>query len=446
MYFWIKYILRKLLFSTLLVLIFIFYTVDSYAQILPDTLHYCHNSNVAGTQWQFTAVQITDVHLGESSPNGDYGTTGWNDTIDQNTDCDATERLRNVVQWINANIINEKIEIVFVTGDLSDRGEKSGFIMSRQILDSLTVPYVVTNGNHDMWPRISGDEAPYPFGDSIFSEVFSNHFLQLSQQLSNWNDGTRLTQVFNPLNNVNSQFQNFSFSKGSYRFIVNDFASRYRKPAGVGTMIDGALYDIPGGTYPWLTDALAQAQPAISGGIILLQHFPLDNEILSSTYSFSSTEYDSIIDLIEPYAGSFGLCIAGHRHRSKTYDIKRSTFSPVLGVGIETDANYKYTNGFIRLIQFWDYPSAGICATENKNISTLIPNPFTDKTTLNIPQNIALNNVNIEIFNIQGQKIRSYNNIENHQIEILKEGLKSGLYFIRISSPSYSETIKSIIF
>jgi len=416
----------------------------SYTQISPDTLHYTHNSNVAGTQWMFTAVQITDIHLGESSPNGDYGTTGWNDTIDQNTGCDATAHLRNVVQWINANKTNEKIEIVFVTGDLSDRGEKSGFIMSRRILDSLTVPYIVTNGNHDMWPRVSGDEAPAPFGDSIFSEVFSDHFTLLSQQLNNWNDGTRLTRIFNPLNNVYSQFQNFSFSKGSYRFIVNDFASRYPKP-GVGTMIDGALYDIPGGTYQWLFTALAQAQPAIPNGIILLQHFPLDNELLSSTYSFSSAEHDSIMDLIEPYAGSFGLCIAGHRHRSKTYDIKRSVFSTVLGTGIETDANYKYANGYIRLIQFWDYPTAGMSSFE-KNISCLYPNPFADKTTLNIPGNFTLNNLTVEIFNIQGHRVRCYDNITDHKIEILKEGLSAGIYFIKILNPFYSETIKSIVF
>jgi len=435
---------KKYISQPLLALLFLFGIEYSYAQLLPDTLHYIHNSNVVGAQWMFTAVQITDIHLGESSPNGDYGTTGWNDTIDQNTDCDATEHLRNVVQWINANKVAEKIEIVFVTGDLSDRGEKSGFIMSKRILDSLTVPYVVTNGNHDMWPRVSGDEAPYPFGDSIFSEVFKDHFIQLSQQLSNWDDGTRLNRVFNPLNNTYSQFQNFSFSKGSYWFIVSDFASRYKKPLGVGTMVDAALYDIPGGSYPWLANALAQAQPAIVKGIILLQHFPLDNEILSSTYSFSSTEYDSIIDLIEPYAASFGLCIAGHRHRSKTYDIKRSTFSPVLGEGIETDANYKYANGYIRLIQFWDYPTAGINNTEKKHCS-LLPNPFNDKTTLIISRDIAPDELCIEISNINGQKVRSYNHVKNYEIEIMKNDLKAGLYFINIRNNKFSETIKLIV-
>ena len=178
----LKVLLKNSVFITLF---FLFYTDSIGAQILPDTLLYNHNSNVIGTQWAFTAVQITDIHLGEASPNGDYGTQGWNDTIDEHTTCAATDKLRNVIQWINANKINEKIEIVFVTGDLSDRGEKSGFIMAKRILDSLTVPYVVTAGNHEMWPRISGDEAPRPFGDSVFSMVFNEHFVQLSQQLNN---------------------------------------------------------------------------------------------------------------------------------------------------------------------------------------------------------------------------------------------------------------------
>jgi len=428
----------------LIALFFFFCSEHSFAQILPDTVQYTHNSNVTGTQWQFTAVQITDIHLGESSANGDYGTTGWNDTIDNNTNCPATETLRNVVSWINANKTNEKIDIVFVTGDLSDRGEKSGFIMARRILDSLTVPYIVTNGNHDIWPRISGDEAPYPFGDSVFSEVFSDHFVQLSQQLSNWNDGTRLNSVYNPLNNTNSQFQNFSFSKGSYSFIVSDFASRDHKPAGVGAMFDAALFNFSGGSYPWLTSAMAQAQPSISDGIILLQHFPPDDEILSSTYSFSSQEYDSLIDIIEPYATSFGLCIAGHRHRSKTYTIKRSLLSPVLGVGIETDANYKFTNGHISLIRFWDYPTANINKDEQKTFA-IFPNPMANFTKLKIPPNITLNNLKIEIFNIQGKKMRSLKHITSHELIISKEDLKEGIYFITITNNFHMETLKLIV-
>ncbi len=416
-----------------------------HAQILPDTLHYYHNQNISGTQWQFTAAHITDIHLGETSANGDYGTIGWNDTIDLNTNCEATEKLRNVVSWINANKISEKIDIVFVTGDLSDRAEKSGFIMAKNILDSLTIPYIITNGNHDMWPRISGSQAPVPFGDSVFAEVFSNHFIGLSQDLPNWNDGTRLVRTYNPLNDIYSQFINYSFSFGSYWFIVNDFASRYPKPVGVGTMTDAALYNIPGGTFPWLATALTQAQANITDGLILLQHFPPDNEVLSSTYSFSSQEYDSLITLIEPYASSFGLCIAGHRHRSKTYNIKKTTLSPVLGVGIETDANNKYTNGLVRLIRFWDYPSANTFHKKKQDLY-LYPNPFCNFTTLQIPQNVLLEFAEIELYNMHGKLIKSYKSLENHTLIIEKDQMKTGIYIIHIKTKNDRTIIKCAVF
>lgn len=437
---------RALLFKKQLLLLLIMQLcIILRAQLLPDTLQYTHNSGVAGTQWAFTVAQITDIHLGETSANGDYGTTGWNDSIDQNTGCPNTDILRNMVLWINSNAIAEKIELVLVTGDLSDRGEKSGFIMARRILDSLTVPYVVMNGNHDMWPRISGDEAPVPFGDSIFAEVFSAHFVLNSQQLANWDDGTRLNRIYNPLNDIYSQFQNFAFSKGSYRFIVNDFATRYRKPVGVGTNTDAALYNIPGGTYQWLFAAMQQAQTGISDGIILVQHFPPDNETLSSTYSFSSDEFDSIADILEPQAAQFGLCIAGHRHRNKTYNIKRSLLSPVLGVGIETDEIGVHTNGMVSLIKFWDYPSAGMAATDALQMK-LTPNPFKEKAVLKLPAILQGENCTLDITDMEGRLLKTFESIGANELEIKNPELKPGLYLMHLKSDRYHEVLKFIVY
>jgi hypothetical protein len=398
-------------------------------QILPDTLHYNHNQQITGTSWSFTAAHISDIHLGEDSPDGDYGTIGWNDTINDNTYCSATGRLRNVVHWINANAEAEKIEIVFVTGDVSDRAEKSGFIMTKRILDSLIVPYVVTNGNHDMWPRVIGDQASEPFGDSIFAEVYSDHFDFLSQELDDWDDGTRLNRVYNPINDIYSQFQNFSFSKGSYRFMVNDFASRFKKPVGPGTMINAKLYNIPGGTYPWLANAMEQTQPQISNGIIWLQHFPFDDEFLSATYSFNNAEHDSLIDLIE--GKDFGLCIAGHRHRNKVYDIKRSGTSTVLGVGIETDANFEYSNGFVRMIRFWDYsPTSSLTDLNQSKKTILFPNPANEFIYIDYPQ---LKNSTIYVYDTLGKLlINTVISDDSHQLDI--SNLSNGTYFIKISN------------
>lgn len=157
--------------ASLLALFAIVLISNVMTQILPDTLLYKHNKAVQGTLWSFTAVHITDLHLGENSPNNDYGTIGWNDSIDNQTGCEATDILENVVGWINNNYITEKISIVLVTGDITDRGEKSGFIMAKNILDNLHVPYIIFPGNHDIWPRAGGNEASAPFGDSVFAEV-----------------------------------------------------------------------------------------------------------------------------------------------------------------------------------------------------------------------------------------------------------------------------------
>lgn len=421
------------------ILIFTFITQLSIGQILPDTLHYNHNHQIAGTEWSFTAVHISDIHLGEDSPNGDYGTVGWNDTIDENTNCSATEKLRNVVNWINANAQAEKIEIVLITGDVSDRAEVSTFIMAKRILDSLTVPYVVTNGNHDMWPRVIGNDAPKPFGDSIFAQIYSSHFNQLSQELADWNDGTRLNRVYNPINDMYSQFQNFSFSKGSYRFIVNDFASRYKKPIGVGTMINAKLYNIPGGTFPWLINSMQQSEPQIDNGIVWLQHFPFDDELLSATYSFNNAEHDSLVDLIENK--DFGLCIAGHRHRNKTYDIKRSGSSTVLGVGIETDANFKHPNGFIRMIKFWDYPNASLTELNQAEKIALFPNPANEFITIDYPH---LLNSSIQVYNTLGERIiNTILSEEKQKLDI--SNLDNGTYFVKIRTQNGILTSKFVV-
>lgn len=113
-------------------------------------------------------------------------------------------------------------------------------------------------------------------------------------------------------------------------------------------------------------------------------------------------------------------------------------------MGIETDANFQFPNGIIRLIRFGDYPSANINGAA-KNIFTLSPTPLTDRTTLIIPQDIITDKLYIEIFNIRGQKVRNYNTIDSHEVEILKGDLKAGLYFIKIKSPKLSETVKFIV-
>jgi 3',5'-cyclic AMP phosphodiesterase CpdA len=57
------------------------------------------------------------------------------------------------------------------------------------------VPYVPILGNHDVWPYTGSTEAPYPFGDQYFKEVFASTFNNLQSVMPGWNNGTRLTRV-----------------------------------------------------------------------------------------------------------------------------------------------------------------------------------------------------------------------------------------------------------
>jgi ligand-binding sensor domain-containing protein len=76
------------------------------------------------------------------------------------------------------------------------------------------------------------------------------------------------------------------------------------------------------------------------------------------------------------------------------------------------------------------------------------PNPFNPATTIRyaIPEAGLLN---ITIFNVLGQKVKTLFNSEqsagSHQIEFNASNLPSGIYFYRLSSGDFSETKKMIL-
>lgn len=94
----------------------------------------------------FRFAQITDTHVGSET---------------------GAEDLRRTVADINSN---PDIEFVIHSGDVTEFGADAEFLLAKQILDSLKVPYYITPGNHDAnWSESGGNSFRKIFGAETFS-------------------------------------------------------------------------------------------------------------------------------------------------------------------------------------------------------------------------------------------------------------------------------------
>jgi hypothetical protein len=73
----------------------------------------------------------------------------------------------------------------------------------------------------------------------------------------------------------------------------------------------------------------------------------------------------------------------------------------------------------------------GIISSGNENYISIFPNPFSVSTTIRF--NSQLKNGVVELYNLCGQEIKSVKNISTDRIEITREDLPDGIYFIRVT-------------
>lgn len=311
-------------------------------------------SNVNSGGNYFSFVQLTDLHIGEGV--ADYGTAGYDDSPAAGDVGTPAQLLRKEVDWINANIGTYNIRFVIVTGDITGSGERSEFLKAKEILDSLTVPYIPILGNHDVWPYTGASEAPYPYGDQYFLEIFAPTFTYLRNILPGWNDGTRLTQIWNPEASCYSYFQNFSFSYGSYHFLCSDFVTRGHALSGSGANPEADIHNFTGGTWPWLMSRYDSFPHENRDDILIFAHHPLTKDPWNGIYSFSYGEYNTVASFLNNNSHKYntGLWNAGHMHRNSAYSIKTLGFPPsTICPGIETNAA-KSDGGHVRVIKVWN--------------------------------------------------------------------------------------------
>jgi hypothetical protein len=259
------------------------------------------------SEWSFAI--ITDLHIGRGYP--DYGGKGIGpeDWQVEGQEYYLTERLRNVVKWINDYKTEYGIKFVVVLGDISDSGERSELLKAKNILDTLAIPYIPIIGNHDVWPYTEEEE-----NESIgyFESVFKGQLEELAKDTSL---NLRKQAGPNP-----SDLQNYAFSYKGIKFIILDVVSRTGAP-GKGVLPNAALWD---SSLYWLTENLHPNEPTI-----ILSHHPLINHI--SAFPLIKDVYD-IDEAITISKANVLANFAGHIHG----------FEEFLGAPLFVDANKDY--------------------------------------------------------------------------------------------------------
>lgn len=72
----------------------------------------------------------------------------------------------------------------------------------------------------------------------------------------------------------------------------------------------------------------------------------------------------------------------------------------------------------------------GVSSQDENRLINIFPNPFNTYTTIQFMNSI--NNVEINIYNIEGQKIKSIKNISGNNIKLSRDYLPSGVYFVHL--------------
>ncbi|MCO5229817.1 MAG: metallophosphoesterase [Chitinophagales bacterium] len=405
-----------------------------YAQDTTQIREYFVNRDEPNAVYGFTFIHMTDIHVGEAQ--GDYGTPGFlNDTMPQGDVGYSAVRLRKAVNWINEHAKEQDIRFVMVTGDITDSGERSEFEKAKEILDELNIPYVPTIGNHDIWPYVKfQQEAEYAYGDSVMNEVFKDTYQKASLFFDHWDDGTRLTRVYNPESQKEHYHQNFRFVYQNVGFLAFDFNPRYhvrKDEPGVGA--EARLNDFSGGTYPWLLNTLENYPYKKDKNLILMTHQPPHRDITALFNGLPLVDNDKMTKDLLKYKDNLALWIAGHVHRNMNYSVR------TIGGGMkvvdvrETAANKEYDQGLFTLIRVYtlENPTA-IKESQVVDALEIYPNPT--HSTLNIRLLNSAKVQNISIFNMNGEKIFSnpYNNDTQRKYSISTSQFPQGMYILQI--------------
>ena len=202
------------------------------------------------------------------------------------------ERLAAVVDWIDTERDERKIELVMVVGDI---GWSGGLEAAREILDELSVPYVPILGDNEVY---TGDE-------ERFDEVFSPVYASLEASFDDFERAP--VEVWDPNREQTVWLQNVAFEHRGVQILGLDWVSRAE-----GLMSEFAeLHDFDDGTIEWFEsqlDGLRSDRFADTEDTLLFSHHPMHLP------SFDLAEMERLTSLTAPVADRVAAAFGGHYH------------------------------------------------------------------------------------------------------------------------------------
>jgi len=267
----------------------------------------------------FSFAIITDLHIGRHYQEEYEG-----------QDYYLTQRLRNVINWINQN--KDKIQcgenatcslkFLVILGDITENTSLAGFCKVKEILDQLQIPYVPVFGNHDVGTDEEYKQCSKWKGQDYFDQVFwSTSSIPCERASSTKNFELLLNELNFQRDEINKDYKNFSISFGGINFIGLDFVSRKHFslgfPFGYGVGSDAVLTEI---TKKWLEKKLEEFKRE---PVILLAHHPIFQRILDA---FSPIEYFQLKKILENQLTLFDF--GGHVHSFEEHIGKLGLFAP----------------------------------------------------------------------------------------------------------------------
>jgi predicted MPP superfamily phosphohydrolase len=282
---------------------------------------------------------------GENCTSSDTGYTP------SDVDCYSVRNLNLTVDRVNRQITESAstlpVRLVIIGGDITASAQPSEFQVARAYLERLTVPFIATMGNHDVWSydQVRGDLTPSPRGDELFATYLSasfHHFASLK-------GGSRFQYPNSSSSSASGKprrYQSWSLRTSAadfgpefdgLTFLAPDFNTRLKAPppcpghspvGGCGVMGMASLNNSTGGAWEWF-EAQLQAvdnEPADAvrnQSIVLLTHQPFRCRlgIPDWYFCFSGDDKMAIRDSITRHRAAlprFWGQLAGHQHRFYT--------------------------------------------------------------------------------------------------------------------------------
>jgi hypothetical protein len=228
---------------------------------------------VSDPSFQFSIAMIADPHIGGGG--------------------EHSERLVQVVQWLNEHQESRSIDLVFVLGDI---GWSEGLAESKELLDGLNIPYIPVIGDNEVH-----------FGEEEnFGTVYGPQYEHLSETMTDWYKAGG-SAVWNPEHDQNSFFYNYAFTHKGLRLMFVDWASR-SDDSFFGEM--GDLHDFDGGTWDFFEEEILGSAAQKTNSMLVLSHIPM----YFGPGSFDEVEAEQVIGLTGSYADRIYANFSGHFH------------------------------------------------------------------------------------------------------------------------------------